>query len=116
MLQHYKNLKNMLAAEQYESVWNMILQALNHDPTACLRAFQCEQHVNRCGTAEIHVRNADGENSEILQLQSCGTTQQMFLWNVFVFIYKISDINSWRFKRNVLTLQKCYQLHQHRIV
>ena len=54
----------MLAAEQYESVWNMILQALNHDPTACLRAFQCEQHVNRCGTAEIHVRNAGGENSE----------------------------------------------------
>ena len=97
-------------------VRNMILQALNHDPTACLRAFQCEQHVNRCGTAEIHVRNADGENSEILQQQSCGTTQQMFLWNVFVFIYKISDINSWRFKRNILTLQKCYQLHQHRIV
>ena len=106
----------MLAAEQYESVWNMILQALNHDPTAGLRAFQCEQHVNRCGTTEIHVRNADGENSEILQQQSCGTTQQMFLWNVFVFIYKISDINSWRFKRNILTLQKCYQLHQHRIV
>ena len=99
----------MLAAEQYESVWNMILQALNQDPTACLRAFQCEQHVNRCGTAEIHVRNADGENSEILQLQSCGTTQQ-------IFIYKISDINSWRFKRNILTLHKCYQLHQHRIV
>ena len=37
----------MLAAERYESVWNMFLQALNHDPTACLRAFQCEQHVNR---------------------------------------------------------------------
>ena len=81
----------------------MILQALNHGPTACLRAFQGEQHVNRCGTAEIHVRNADGKNSEILQQQSCGTTQKMFLWNVFVFIYKISDINSWRFKRNILT-------------
>ena len=36
----------MLAAERYKSVWNMFLQALNHDPTACLRAFQCEQHVN----------------------------------------------------------------------
>ena len=106
----------MLAAEQYESVWNMILQALNHDPTTCLRAFQGEQHVNRCGTAEIHVRNADGKNSEILQQQSCGTTQQMFLWNVFVFIYKISDINSWRFKRNILILQKRYQLRQHHIV
>ena len=106
----------MLAAERYESVWNMFLQALNHDPTACLRAFQYEQHVNRCGTAEIHVRNAGGENSEILQQQSCGTTQQMFLWNVFVFFYKISDINSWRFKRNILILQKRYQLRQHRIV
>ena len=40
------NLKNMLAAERYKSVWNMFLQALNHDPTACLRSFQCEQHVN----------------------------------------------------------------------
>ena len=37
----------MLAAERYKSVWNMFLQALNHDPTACLRAFQCEQHVNK---------------------------------------------------------------------
>ena len=36
----------MLAAERYKSVWNMFLQALNHDPTVCLRAFQCEQHVN----------------------------------------------------------------------
>ena len=26
----------MLAAERYKSVWNMFLQALNHDPTACL--------------------------------------------------------------------------------
>ena len=37
----------MLAAERYKSVWNMFLQALNHNPTACLRAFQCEQHVNK---------------------------------------------------------------------
>lgn len=37
----------MLAAERYESVWNTFLQALNHDPTACFRAFQCEQHVNK---------------------------------------------------------------------
>ena len=37
----------MLAAERYKSVWNMFLQALNHDPTVCLRAFQCEQHVNK---------------------------------------------------------------------
>ena len=37
----------MLVAERYKSVWNMFLQALNHDPTACLRAFQCEQHVNK---------------------------------------------------------------------
>ena len=41
----------MLAAERYESVWNKFLQALNHDPTACLRAFQCEQHVNKRGMA-----------------------------------------------------------------
>ena len=39
----------MLEAERYKSVWNMFLQALNHDPTACLRAFQCEQHVNKRG-------------------------------------------------------------------
>ena len=39
----------MLAAERYKSVWNMFLQALNHDPTTCLRAFQCEQHVNKRG-------------------------------------------------------------------
>ena len=25
----------------------MFLQALDHDPTVCLRAFQCEQHVNK---------------------------------------------------------------------
>lgn len=75
-------------------------------------------HIDKGGVVDnIEAEpNADGENSEILQQQSCGTTQQMFLWNVFVFIYKISDINSWRFKRNILTLQKCYQLHQHRIV
>ena len=37
----------MLAAERYKSVWNMFRQALNQDPTACLRAFQWEQHVNK---------------------------------------------------------------------
>ena len=47
----------MLAAERYKSVWNMFLQALNHDPTACLRAFQCEQHVNKRSMARW-MRNA----------------------------------------------------------
>lgn len=41
----------MLAAEQYERVWNMFLQALNHDPKVCLRTFQYRQHVNMRGMA-----------------------------------------------------------------
>ena len=73
----------MLVAERYKSVWNMFLQALNHDPTACLRAIQCEQHVNKRGMARwmqnngISVRKA----KTLLRESKKSTNKQMPLYD-----------------------------------
>ena len=69
----------MLAAERYESVWNMFLQALNHDPTACLRTFQCEQHVNERSMARWMQNNGLSVRKAKALLRECkkSTDKQM---------------------------------------